>query len=112
MIPTMFDRVMHRNKMRLAGQSPVRWFYVGRDRPLGIEIADLGTRYRITVAMMSQPIVMVHLYQWEMKEFGVKLIDVVCRNWHNERMEMSHLNLGQNIEEFIQLFAEYEKDDF
>ena len=112
MIIDHFNRVMHRNKMRLAGRSPVRSFYIGEDRPLGIEIADMGTHYRIMAVMMSQPIVMLKLYQWELKEFGVKLIDVICRHWDDQRKDISHMNLGTNIEEFIQIFNEYEKDDF
>lgn len=105
------DRAMHRNQMRLVQKSPVRAFYIGKDRPLAIEITECDQMYRFIVVMMDQPIAYMKVHKYEIETFGVKLIDVVCRNWQDKRRDLSHMNLGTNIEEFIKKFQDAQ-DDF
>lgn len=109
-LETYLERVAHRNQLALRQKTPTRLFYVGLKKPIGIEITTgINDPDMCEIPGMTQVIVVfvnetlfygfIHGYEYQWLE---KLIDVVCRFAGQKRVNLSGINLGDDIESFIQ----------
>jgi hypothetical protein len=113
-LETYLERVAHRNNLSLRQKTPTRLFYIGNRKPIAIEITtgiidpdmcDIPGMTQVVVVFVNETLFygFIHGYEYQWLE---KLFDVVCRFGGRKRVDLSGMNMGTDIESFIDKFQQ------